>query len=200
VATEAVRQGQLRERLWAGVGNLPGALLNSPVAHSLPGILNVSFTGIEGESLLFGLSELAVATGSACNSDSDEPSYVLRALGRDRETAQSSLRFSLGRATDSADIDRAVAAVRREGLNLQSAANGREPEATVASGEGGRREQGTWVRFMLKTSGPLIVSAEHQVYGCPYTMAVCTRLAEGLKGRPWSEPGLGGPADWAREL
>ncbi len=77
-------------------GDLPGALLNSPAVHCVPGILNVSFGGIEGESLLFGLTELALASGSACNSDSDEPSYVLRALGRDRETAQSSLRFSLG--------------------------------------------------------------------------------------------------------
>src|SRR5262249_56535630 len=122
VATEAVRQGQLRERLWAGVGNLPGALLNSPVAHSLPGILNVSFTGIEGESLLFGLSELAVATGSACNSDSDEPSYVLRALGRDRETAQSALRFSLGAGSNAVHVDAAIAAVRREVLRLRDLA------------------------------------------------------------------------------
>ena len=200
MASEAARQGHLRERLWAGIGDLPGALLNSPVAHSLPGILNVSFAGIEGESLLFGLTELAVATGSACNSDSDEPSYVLRALGRDRETAQSSLRFSLGRATDSADIDRAVAAVRREVLRLQSAAIVPAAQPAVASGEAGTRDQGTWVRFMLKNSGALIEQAEYQVYGCPHTMAVCGWLAGKLKGRPWGEPGVGGPQDWAREL
>jgi cysteine desulfurase len=205
MAAETARQAALRERLWAGLGSLPGALLNSPAAHSLAGILNVSFAGIEGESLLFGLPELALATGSACNSDSDEPSYVLRALGRDRETAQSSLRFSLGRATEAADIDLAVGAVRREVLRLQAARDAPASEAAAGaapaiSGEAGAREQGTWVRFMLKTAGPLIEQAEHQVYGCPYTMAVCARLVGRLKGRPWLEPGVGGPEDWAREL
>jgi cysteine desulfurase len=181
---------------------LPGVILNSPEPHSLPGILNVSFSGIEGESLLFGLTELAVDTGSACNSDSDEPSYVLRALGRDRETAQSSLRFSLGRGTDAADIDRTVSAVRREVLRLQAVAGAKAAAAggRAASGEAGTREQGTWVRFMLNTTGPLIDQAECQVYGCPQTMAVCNWLAEHLRGRPWANPALGGPEDWAREL
>jgi cysteine desulfurase len=202
MAAESARQAELRERLWAGVGVLPGVILNSPEPHSLPGILNVSFSGIEGESLLFGLTELAVATGSACNSDSDEPSYVLRALGRDRETAQSSLRFSLGRGTDAADIDRTVSAVRREVLRLQAVAGAKAAAAggRAASGEAGTREQGTWVRFMLNTTGPLIDQAECQVYGCPQTMAVCNWLAGRLRGRPWANPALGGPEDWAREL
>jgi cysteine desulfurase len=198
--SEAERQGTLRQRLWAGLRDLPGALLNSPEGHSLPGILNMSFAGTEGESLLFGLQELAVATGSACNSDSAEPSYVLRALGRDRETAQSSLRFSLGRGTDSTDIDRTIAAVRREVLRLHAASRPAATVVAIASGEAGTREQGTWVRFMLKTSGPLIDAVEHQVYGCPHTMAICGRLAERLPGRSWADPGLGGPEDWAREL
>jgi cysteine desulfurase len=82
----------------------------------------VSFPGIEGESLLFALPELALSTGSACNSDSDEPSYVLRALGRDTELAQSSLRFSLGRFSRDRDIDLALAAVRREVARLRTVA------------------------------------------------------------------------------
>ena len=202
MATESARQAELRARLWAGVGALPGVILNSPEPHSLPGILNVSFTGIEGESLLFGLTELAVATGSACNSDSDEPSYVLRALGRDRETAQSSLRFSLGRGTDAADIDRTVSAVRREVLRLQAVAGAKAAAAggRAASGEAGTREQGTWVRFMLNTTGPLIDRAEYQIYGCPQTTAVCDWLVARLKGRQWGAPGVGGPQEWAREL
>jgi len=202
MAAESARQAALRARLWAGIGDLPGVLCNSPVAHSLPGILNVSFPGIEGESLLFGLTELAVATGSACNSDSDEPSYVLRALGRDRETAQSSLRFSLGRGTGAADIDRAIGAVRREVLRLQAVAvaGARAAAGPAASGEAGTREQGTWVRFMLNTTGPLIDRAEYQVYGCPQTTAVCDWLVTRLKGRQWGAPGVGGPQEWAREL
>ncbi|MFM2286934.1 MAG: hypothetical protein RL684_77 [Pseudomonadota bacterium] len=112
----------LRARLWAGLADLPGALQNGSAALCLPGVLNVSFAGVEGESLLMGLPELAVSTGSACNSDNDEPSYVLRALGRDRETAQSSLRFSFGKATSEADIDQALAGVRREVLRLRALA------------------------------------------------------------------------------
>jgi cysteine desulfurase len=199
MAAEAARQTKLRARLWDALRALPGTLLNSPVRDCVPGILNVSFTGIEGESLLFGLTELALASGSACNSDSDEPSYVLRALGRDRETAQSSLRFSLGRGTRPEDIDCAAAAVRREVSRLQAAASAKT-DASAVSGEAGSREQGTWVRFMLHTSNERIEDASHQVYGCPATQAVCDWLVAQLKGRSWRDPGLGGPQDWARTL
>jgi cysteine desulfurase len=122
MADEARRQAGLRERLWHGLADLPGVLLNSPAECCLPGLVNVSFAGIEGESLVFALQEIAVATGSACNSESDEPSYVLRALGRDRETAQSSLRFSFGHGTTLADIDVAVSSVRREVGRLRAIA------------------------------------------------------------------------------
>ncbi len=199
MAAEPARLAALRARLWEGIGTLPGALANSPAVQCLPGILNVSFSGIEGESLLFGLTELALASGSACNSDSDEPSYVLRALGRDRESAQSALRFSLGRGTSAADIDRAVQAVRREVLRLRALAQG-EPESGAVMGEAGAREQGTWVRFMLKTEGARIAGATHQAYGCPQTLAVCQWLAEQLPGRSWLDPALGGPLDWVRTL
>ncbi len=76
-------------------------------------ILNVSFPGVEGESLFNGLPELALSTGSACNSRSAEPSFVLRALGRDTEAAQSSLRFSLGYGTTAAEVAAAIDSVRR---------------------------------------------------------------------------------------
>lgn len=112
----------LRARLWAGLQGIDGVLLNGHAVRRVAGILNVSFAGIEGESLLMGLPELAVATGSACNSDSDEPSYVLRALGRDTELAQSSLRFSLGRFSSPQDVDIAVRVVRREVERLRAVA------------------------------------------------------------------------------
>ncbi|MBS0387929.1 MAG: aminotransferase class V-fold PLP-dependent enzyme [Proteobacteria bacterium] len=203
MGAEASRQAVLREQLWAGIRALPGALLNSPVRDCLPGVLNVSFAGIEGESLLLGLSELALASGSACNSDSDEPSYVLRAIGRDRETAQSALRFSLGRSTGAADIERAIAAVAREVGRLHVRAQGgvgAEAEAGASSGEAGARETGTWVRFMLKAANGRIASASHQAYGCPQTLAVCEWLAVQLPGRPWPDPGLGGALDWVRRM
>lgn len=98
----------LNERLWAGLREIPGVLRNGSADGSYPGILNLSVEGVEGESLLLALETLVVGTGSACNSTSDEPSYVLRALGRDDAQAQSAIRFSLGRETTSDDIDTAI--------------------------------------------------------------------------------------------
>ncbi len=98
----------LRDRFWAGIRDLPGLVVNGSLEHGFPGILNVSAEGVEGESLLLALEPLCVATGSACNSKSQEPSYVLRALGRSDELAQSAIRFSFGRPTTDAEIDAAV--------------------------------------------------------------------------------------------
>jgi cysteine desulfurase len=82
--------------------------VNGDLEHGFPGILNVSIDDIEGESLLLALEPLCVATGSACNSTSQEPSYVLRALGRSDALAQSAVRFSFGRPTRVEDVDVAV--------------------------------------------------------------------------------------------
>jgi cysteine desulfurase len=121
-AAEAPRIRALRERLWAALQAIPGVLLNGHPTERLPGTLNVAFPGVEGESLLFALPGLALSSGSACSSDSDEPSYVLRALGRDVQTAQASLRFSIGRFTTQGEIDAAAAAVAREVARLRAAA------------------------------------------------------------------------------
>lgn len=117
---ERERLAALRDRLWAELGRIPGVLLNGDARRRACHILNVSITGVEGESLLFALRELAVSAGSACASDSGEPSSVLRHLGRPDELARSSLRFSLGHATTPADVAcaadalvRAVARLRR---------------------------------------------------------------------------------------
>lgn len=117
---DAQRLRELNTRLWAGLEPLGGVRLNSAREHSIPHVLNVSFEGVEGESLLFGLRGLAVSTGSACNSASQEASYVLRALGRSDALAQGSLRFSMGRFTRDADIDYAIESVRREVERLRS--------------------------------------------------------------------------------
>jgi len=111
-APEIERIASLRERLWQGLASLGGTLRNGDAVRSVPHILNVSFEGVEGESLLAALrGRLAVSTGSACSSALQEPSYVLRALGRDEVLSESSLRFGLGRFTSQSDIDAAVAAV-----------------------------------------------------------------------------------------
>jgi cysteine desulfurase len=110
---ELERVARLKERLWHALSALGGVYLNGG-ARSVPHLLNVSFEGVEGESLLAAVSPyIAVATGSACTSASREASYVLRALGRDDRLAESSLRFSFGRFTQEADVDAAGAAVTR---------------------------------------------------------------------------------------
>jgi cysteine desulfurase len=109
-AAERSRIAQLRERLWQGILAFGGVLRNGAPEHAVPHLLNVSFEGVEGESLLAAVrADLAVSTGSACASASNEASYVLRSLGRNERLAESSLRFSLGRYTADADIDRAIA-------------------------------------------------------------------------------------------
>jgi cysteine desulfurase len=110
--SEAHRLAALRERLWRGLASLGGVLRNGNAQHSVPHLLNVSFEGVEGESLLAAVrGRLAVSAGSACSSAQQEPSYVLRALGRDDVLSESSLRFGLGRSTHERDIDSAVASV-----------------------------------------------------------------------------------------
>jgi cysteine desulfurase len=111
---EAERVAALRERLWQGLASLGGVLRNGNAQRSVPHVLNVSFEGVEGESLLAAVrGHLAVSTGSACTSALQEPSYVLRALGRDDILSESSLRFGLGRFTSERDIDTAVEVVGR---------------------------------------------------------------------------------------
>ena len=127
-AGEAERLGRLRDALWRGISVLGGTHLNGAGAPRIPDILSVSIEGVEGESLVAGLTELAVSTGSACSSATGEPSYVLRALGRTSALAQSTLRFSLGRHTTEEDIDRAVAAVTREVARLRAASPAYFPE------------------------------------------------------------------------
>jgi cysteine desulfurase len=113
-AQECARIAVLRDRLWRGLEALGGVLRNGDPEHAVAHLLNVSFENVEGESLLAAVrSVIAVSTGSACTSASGEPSYVLRALGRDARLAESSLRFSLGRYSSEAQIDAAVAVLAR---------------------------------------------------------------------------------------
>ena len=108
MATENERIRMLRDKLFAGVKGMEEVYVNGDMENRVPHNLNVSFNFVEGESLIMGIKELAVSSGSACTSASLEPSYVLRALGRNDELAHSSIRFSIGRFTTEADIDFAI--------------------------------------------------------------------------------------------
>jgi cysteine desulfurase len=117
---ETRRIAMLQERLWQGLASIGGVLRNGDAAHAVPHLLNVSFEGVEGESLLAAVqADLAVSTGSACTSTLAEPSYVLRALGRSERLSESSLRFGLGRTSRESDIDTAVAVLTREVARLR---------------------------------------------------------------------------------
>ncbi len=104
---------QLRDRLWLGLEALGGVQRNSHAIRCSPNHLNVSFSGVDGEILLASLAQLAISSGSACNSASVAPSYVLKALGLADELAHAGIRFSVGRYTTEADIDFALAEVAR---------------------------------------------------------------------------------------
>ena len=109
---EGGRIGRLRDILWQGLAALGGVYRNGAATRSVPQILNVSFEGVEGESLIAAVrARVAVSTGSACASAQRDPSYVLKALGREDRLAESSLRFSLGRYTSPPDIEIAIDAV-----------------------------------------------------------------------------------------
>ena len=105
-AEETARIAALRDRLWAGLqAKLDHIYLNGHATQRAPGSLNVSFAYVEGESLLMGISDIAVSSGSACTSASLEPSYVLKALGVDDELAHTSIRFGVGRFNTEEEID-----------------------------------------------------------------------------------------------
>lgn len=110
---EQARIKKLRDKMWQGLQGIEEIYLNGHPTQCVPGILNFSVNYIEGESLMMGLKDLAISSGSACTSASLEPSYVLRALGRSDELAHSSLRFSIGRFTTEQDIDKALASLHQ---------------------------------------------------------------------------------------
>ncbi|MGE8546285.1 MAG: IscS subfamily cysteine desulfurase [Alcaligenes sp.] len=117
---EGRRIRALRDRLWAGLRQIPDLYLNGDLDQRVPHNLNISVDHIEGEALMMSLTELAVSSGSACTSASLEPSYVLKALGRSDQLAHSSLRISLGRFTTEQDVDATIAAIRAKVEHLRA--------------------------------------------------------------------------------
>ncbi|HAT1873058.1 TPA: IscS subfamily cysteine desulfurase [Legionella pneumophila] len=105
---EQTRILNLRKQLWEGIRHLPAIKLNGHEHRRISGNLNVSFVGLNGDSLLFALSELAISTTSACSSASIQPSYVLRAIGLTDTEAQSTIRLSIGRFTSEVQIKKAI--------------------------------------------------------------------------------------------
>jgi cysteine desulfurase len=106
---ENARVAALRDRLLHGImERLDGVTVNGSMTYRLPGNLNLSFAGVEGEGVLMGVKDVALSSGSACTSAQVEPSYVLRAMGVDGQAAQSSIRFGLGRYNTADEVDTVI--------------------------------------------------------------------------------------------
>ncbi len=112
MAQENSRILSLRNRLWNGLKTMEEVYLNGDLEQRVAGNLNASFNFVEGESMIMALKDIAVSSGSACTSASLEPSYVLRAIGRNDELAHSSIRFSIGRFTTEEEIDYTIELVK----------------------------------------------------------------------------------------
>lgn len=114
MAEENKRVGALRDRLLKGLSQIEETFVNGDMVHRVPHNLNISFAYVEGESLIMAIKDIAVSSGSACTSASLEPSYVLRALGRNDELAHSSIRFTIGRFTTDEEIDYTIDLLQRK--------------------------------------------------------------------------------------
>jgi cysteine desulfurase len=114
MATESERTRSLRDKLYNGLSEIEETVVNGDMEHRIPGNLNISFAYVEGESLMMAIKDVAVSSGSACTSASLEPSYVLKALGRNDELAHSSIRFTIGRFTTEAEIDYTINLVKQQ--------------------------------------------------------------------------------------
>ena len=119
MALENERIRKLRDRLYNGLKDMEEVYVNGDMAQRVPHNLNISFNFVEGESLMMAIKDLAVSSGSACTSASLEPSYVLKALGRNDELAHSSIRFSIGRFTTEEEVDYAIALLKEKIAKLR---------------------------------------------------------------------------------
>jgi cysteine desulfurase len=119
MATENERVRMLRDRLLAGLTEIDEVYVNGDMERRIPHNLNLSFNFVEGESLIMAIKEVAVSSGSACTSASLEPSYVLRALGRNDELAHSSIRFTVGRFTTEQEVEFVVDLLKRKIAKLR---------------------------------------------------------------------------------
>ena len=114
MSAELERVRTLRDRLLKGLQDIDATYVNGDLARRVPHNLNISFAYVEGESLIMAIKDVAVSSGSACTSASLEPSYVLRALGRNDELAHSSIRFTIGRFTTEEEIDYTIELLHRK--------------------------------------------------------------------------------------
>ena len=118
--SDNLRIKTLRDKFWNQIKDVEEIYLNGDLENRIPGNLNISFNYVEGESLIMAIKDIAVSSGSACTSASLEPSYVLRALGRDDELAHSSIRITIGKYTTEEEVDYAVDLLKKSVEKLRN--------------------------------------------------------------------------------
>ena len=182
---ERIRVQALRDQLWRGLQRAGAVLLNGAQAPRAPGILSVSVEGVEGASLVNALEGMVFSMGSACSRLQDEPSAVLRCLGRSPLLAGSTLRFSIGRFNTEADIGDAIEIFGRAVADLRALAD--ETAALdggtgcITRGEAGRRSAGNWVRLEARWQGDRAVETAYRVLGPPMLEAAARSGADALR-------------------
>ena len=166
----------------------------------LPGLVSLSLEGVEGESLLAELPELALSSGSACDSATGEPSYVLRAQGVPRELAQSTLRVSFGRGNTGEDAEAAARHIRSAVARLRAEdAPGEPPGGPWHQGSAGTLAEGARVRCYVKLgTDERLEALQFRLAACPHTREVARRLEARLATGPCTRAALGTPTDWAQ--
>jgi hypothetical protein len=187
------------------IEGLPGCRFNDPPLGSmdggrLPGLVSLSLEGVEGESLLAELPQLALSSGAACDSATGEPSYVLRAQGVPRELAQSTLRVSFGRGNTAEEAEAAARQICAAVLRLRNEdAPGQPLGGPWAEGGAGSLVEGARVRCFLRlTTDGRLEALQFRLAACPHTREVTRRLEARVAAGPCSLESLGKPDEWAR--
>lgn len=175
----------LRDRLWQGLRRAGAVLLNGAQAPRAPGILSVSVEGVEGASLVKALEGMVFSLGSACSRLQDEPSAILRCLGRPPLLAGSTLRFSIGRFTTEGEIDDAIAIFGKGVADLRALADDRPAlrggSGSITRGEAGRRSAGDWIRLEARWQGNRAAETAYRVLGPPMLEAAARSGADALR-------------------
>jgi len=189
------------------LSGLEGLRFNDHPKRRLPGLVSVTFEGVEGESLLAALPELAVSSGAACDSASGEPSYVLRAQGVPTEWARSTLRVAFGRHNTPEHVKVAAAAIRRavSELRARDAATAPERPAGVegawAVGEAGSYREGMRVRcFLALDATGRIATVRFRAFACPELWRALQTFEQQWPGRRLDPTELGSPTSWAAQF
>lgn len=182
---EGKRVSALRDRLWRGLQRCGGVMLNGARAPQAPGIVSVSVEGVEGASLAKALEGVVFSLGSACARLQEEPSAMLRCLGRSPLLAGSTVRFSIGRFTSEDEIEATIGIFERAVAGLRALADDKPAiqggNGSVTRGEAGRRSAGNWVRLEARWRGNRAVETAYRVLGPPILEAAARNGADALK-------------------